>query len=131
MPRHPTIYHSPLKKAFVCSWCNGNFRSKAGHTRHINAKHNGLPVQANSPQSAEGSNSSEVSSCPGSPSPLPSIALNTPSCDSFNLDENNFNFSDAGDSDIPQTPLSESPSRDTPGPALEYHPYLDGKMDNI
>lgn len=129
MPRRPTIHDSPLKpeKAFVCSWCNGNFRSKAGRTRHINAKHNGL--QANSPQSAEGSSSSEVSSCPGSPSPLPSIVLNTPSRDTFNLDENDFNFSDAGD--IPQTPPSESPSRDTPGPALESHPYLNGKMDNI
>lgn len=142
MPRRPTIYHSPLKTAFVCAKCNRNFRSRAGRTRHVNAKHSGQ--WANSPQSVEGDNSSEVenSSCPGSPSlALPNHISDAPSPDTFdrintfdsgdnnaNLDhdfgENNPNFNN-DDIDMPQTPPL-LPSQDTT--FTEYHPYLNGKM---
>src|SRR5271154_2320596 len=124
MPR-PTINHSPSKKAFICSHCNRKFQSKAGCTRHINAKHHGL--QANSPQSTD-ADSSEVenSSCPGSPSPaLPSHIFDTPLCDAFN-DENDFNFGN-DDIDMPQSPPL-SPLQDTPTSMFtEHHPYLNGK----
>lgn len=128
MPRRPTIHHSPLKKAFVCAQCNRRFRSKAGRTRHINAKHSGL--QMNSPQSAEADHFSEVSSRPGSFSPAPLSHVDSPSrnSDTFNFGgENDFNFSNG---DIDNTPPL-SPSRDAASTSTEYHPYLNGKMNNI
>ena len=123
MPRPPPTIH---KKSFVCVQCNGTFRSNAGRTRHINAKHSGFPAQVNSPQS---DNFSEVSSRPGSLSPAPpsSIFDSPPRSDDLNLSDNIFNFGN-GDTDI-TPPLS--PSRDTASMSIEYHPYLSGKMNNM
>lgn len=126
MPPLPTIHRSPLKKFFVCAQCYRKFRSKSGRTRHINAKHAGLPVltNLNSPQSAEADRFSEVSSCPGSLSPAPlSHVFESPSR-TGNLDlggENDFIF---GNSDI-------DPPGDTASTSTEYHPYLNGKINNI
>jgi hypothetical protein len=115
------------KKTFVCTHCNRNFRSNAGRTRHMNAKHIGLPIRINSPHSAEiDHNFSKVSSHPGflsSPAP-PSHRDVLDRSDAPNLSENDFHLGD-GDTDV-DPPLS--PSRDM---FTEYHPYLNGKTDNI
>ena len=67
MPQPPTIHDSAQEK-FEChhNGCNKRFRSKGGHTRHINARHaqGGASGQKmDPPQSQVGYIS--VSSCPG------------------------------------------------------------------
>jgi hypothetical protein len=128
MPRPPR--DTPLKKTFVCGHCNKKFRSNGGRTRHINARHNGQ--QMDPPQSQEVDNSS-VSSCPGflSPTSLGNI-FDSPSHNSDTFfgagTENDFNFDNDGSADDTPPP---SPSRDKASISTEYHPYLNGKMNNI
>jgi hypothetical protein len=129
MPRRPTIHDSPplAEIAFVCAQCSRKFRSKAGRTRHINAKHGGLRID--SPQSAEDDDTHDISSCPGFPSPTPlsQPEFGTPplNSDIFNFGEDNFVFNNG---DIPPSP---SESQDTASISPEYHPYLNGKMNTI
>ena len=135
MPRPPTIHNTPPSKSFVCPQCHGNFRSNAGRTRHINAKHNGLRLAMNSPTISEEANHfTDISSCPGFPSPPPGHIFDSPSqnSDTFNYgaaSENDFNISD-GNTDI-TPPLS--PSRDTAQAttSIDYHPYINGKINNL
>lgn len=132
MPRRPTIHQSTLENAFGCAQCNRQFRSKAGRTRHVNAKHGGLKMNSESRQSSTettGSDFSEVSSCPNSQIPAPpsqaSLVFDTLShtgnSDTFNFGENDFNDGDRNES----PPLSLS--QDTASILTEYHPYLNGK----
>ena len=113
MPQHPN-YCSPLKAGFVCVHCNRKFQLKAGCTRHINAKHNGL--LADPPQSAEANNSSEVenSSSPSSPSPPPPSHISvTPSHNAFDNafdNENDFYFSNNNTEGPPLSPLQDTPA---------------------
>jgi hypothetical protein len=141
MPRPPTVHDTPLEKEFVCAQCNGKFRSNAGRTRHINAKHSDSVLQMNSksPQSEEAGHfsDSDISSCPGFPSPTSTPLGNifdSPSrnSDTFNFDtdrENDFNFSNH-DGNMDNTPPL-SPLQDTASTSTEYHPYINGKMNNL
>jgi transcription elongation factor Elf1 len=131
MPRPPRIRtgNTPLKKTFVCTQCNGKFRSKAGRTRHINAKHSGLRLQMNSPQSEEADHFSDISSYL---SPSTHIFSPTRNSDVLNFgaaSENDFNFNN--DNDIDDTPPL-SPSRtdhDMASTSMENHSYLNGKNE--
>jgi hypothetical protein len=134
MPRAPTIHNTPLHKEFVCAQCNRKFRSNAGRTRHINAKHGGL--QLNYPQSEleEADHLSDLSSHPGFPSPTLSNIFDSPSrnLDTFNFgagSEHDFNFSNDNIDNTP--PLSPSQDTAQASSSIEYHPYLNGKMNNL
>jgi hypothetical protein len=130
MPRAPTVHN-----IFLCAQCNRKFRSNAGRTRHIKAKHGGL--QINYPQSEleEDDDFSDLSSHPGFPTRSPNLSniVDSPSRNSdFNFgagSEHDFNF---GNDNIYNTPPL-SPSRDTAqaSSSIEYHPYLNGKMNNL
>ena len=136
MPRPPRIHNTPLKKTFVCAQCNGNFRSKAGRTRHINAKHSGLHNM--SPASDDEADlSSDMSSYlnPGTPGHI----FDLPTCNRDTLNfgaqaatasgsEIDFNFNNDNIDDTPL--LSPSRDRDMASTSVEYHPYLNGKMNS-
>ena len=137
MPRPPRI-NTPLKKTFVCRHCNGKFRSKAGRTRHINAKHSGLTggLQMNSPRSEEADHFSDISSYL---SPSTHIFSPTRNSDVLNFgaaasgSENDtgsdFNFNNGNDIDD-TPPLSPSRAdRDMASTSMEYHSYLNGKNE--
>ena len=136
MPCPPMICNTPLKKPFVCPHCNHKFRSNGSRTRHINAKHGGLHIR-DSPHSEGANTSSDISSYPGSTTPLSPQALGhifcSPSC---NLDttfsfgggtENDFNSSNENINNISPFSLLQ----DTVLTSTEYHPYLNGKMNNL
>ena len=129
MPRPPQATIND-NKTFVCAQCKRKFRSNAGRTRHINAKHAGLGLQINHPQS-EGDQISDLSSHSGFPSPTLSENFDPPQA-SPNLDSFDFGIGsedlnpandNAGDTPLPQ------PSQDTT--SMEFHPYLNGKMNNL
>ena len=150
MPCCTTIYHSPPKKTFVCIKCNRKFWSRAGCTQHTNIKHSG---QLANLVEANDSSKVENSSYPG----LLSL-VHAPSSDTFNNNNLNFNNNDipqapplSPSQDIlhaPLLPLQDMlhappllPLQDIPpAPSLsplqdtmftEYHPYLNGKINNI
>jgi hypothetical protein len=127
MPRPPRIHNTTPKKTFVCVQCNRTFRSKAGRTRHINAKHSGLQVHMNSP-SEEADLFSDISS---------HLSPTTHIFDSPTRDLDTLNFGAASGSEfnngnhIDDTPpRSPSSDHDTASTSMEYHPHLNGKMNS-
>lgn len=128
MPRPPRIHNTTPKKTFVCAQCNGKFRSKAGRTRHINAKHSGLHM--NSPEEADLSDiSSYLSTSSTHIFDSPTRNLNSDALN-FGAASGNENYFGNIDSDTP--PLSPLRDRDTASTSMpvEYHPYLNGKMNS-
>jgi hypothetical protein len=135
MPRPPSKI-LPVKKAFLCPQCNRNFRSKAGRTRHINAKHGDL--QMKSPKSEEVDHHlSDVSSCPGFPSPsIHSHAFHSPSRNSSTINfsagsENDIDFGNLNDNTDDTRPPSSSSSQGMASLSREYHPYINGETSSL
>lgn len=131
MPRPPTIHDTP-RKVFVCAHCNRDFRSNAGRTRHVNAKHSGRKMNSPQSESEETNPFSDINSCPGFDNfDLPSHTGNS---DAFDFDGGDFNFDNTGtgrtDSDN-TPPLSPGPSRDSASTSTEYHSGLNGKTNNL
>jgi hypothetical protein len=125
MPRPPPIHD----KEYVCTQCNRKFKSKAGRTRHIFAKHAGShDIQMESPQSDETDYSSDISSCLGHPSPT--HLSHTPDSPSRNSDAINFSVGGENDFDFNNGNIDDtSPPRDTASLSMEYHPYINGEMN--
>jgi hypothetical protein len=138
MPRPPTINDNKAFK-FVCAQleCNRKFRSNAGRTRHINAKHGGLGLQMNYPQSEEADHFSDLSSHPGFPSPSPTLSENfdppSPNLDAFDFGTGSEELNPANHDDNTDNTSPPQPSQDTvqASTSMEYHPYLNGKMNNL